>query len=330
MNRSELFKYYPESWYPICLSKELKKGNSREFHAFGGKIILFRNLKGEVGIIKRYCPHMGTDLLRAPIGNHGPKCPFHFREFDPNGRCVYVEKSDTIPSNAHTKALTTKEDMGIVFVFFGDKPTFDFPYFSRVKDQDDKAYSKPAVFDLNTPYQALLFNGFDTHHLDCIHNRTIGRAPAFTNPNRHLLTADYSMKVLPNRLYDKLVRLINTKENEVFLECYGGNFLVITLKDTKDNILISSVPIDDKRSRIFLTSTSTPERTFLKRIGQKFRQKLTTYLGVEFLKPDIDIIENMKPEYRGLYSEQDIGVIEFWKYWDKLPRNPEFQEKFVI
>ena len=106
--------------------------------------------------------------------------------------------------------------------------------------------------------------------------------------------------------------------------------MVITLKDTKDNILISSVPIDDKHSRIFLTSTSTPERTFLKRIGQKFRQKLTTYLGVEFLKPDIDIIENMKPEYRGLYAEQDIGVIEFWKYWDKLPRNPEFQEKFVI
>ena len=222
-------------------------------------------------------------------------------------------------------SLPVEEAFGLIFVFLGDKVEFDFPKLPRVENKEEMIFSSPASYYLNTPYYSLLFNGFDTHHLNCIHNREVSGEVKIDSPQDFLLTADYSMKVAPNRLYDKFVRLINTKENVVHLDCWGGNLLYITLKNTKDNIVITSLPISRNRSRIFLTSV-TKKGQF--NIFRKFRLALSTWLGVEFLKPDINIIENMRPENRALYNKQDQSVIKFWQFWDNLPRNLEFQEKF--
>lgn len=329
MNREELFEYFPESWYPLCLSSEVGKSEVRTIKAFSSEIVCYRNEDGKAAVIKQYCPHMGTNLSNAKVTKEGLQCPFHLRTFDTHGKCLGMYQHDKVPANAHTQSLSVVEKFGIIFAYFGAEPKFEFPKFSRLENQEEYRSSYVANYNLNTPYQSLLFNGFDTHHLGCIHSRVVSDNPLFKVENDYLLSAEYSMKVLPNTFYDKLVGLINTKENHVRLECWGGNFLIITLKDTKDNILITSFPISRNRSRIFLTSMSTPAKGF-KSLFQRFRLKISTILGVEFLKPDIRIINDMKPEIRGLYNELDPGVVSFWQYWDKLPRNPDFQKSFLF
>ncbi len=325
MDKKDLYKYFPQSWYPICLSSEIKKNEIKEIEAFSTKLIIFRNQKNEIGVIKKYCPHMGTNLKNSKMGSDGPICPFHLREFDKNGKCLRMYGHDKIPNNAHTKSLEVIEKFKIIFVFWGDKIGFEFPKFSRLDDQEKYVCSKPANYKLNTPYHSLLFNGFDTHHLGCIHSRVVSEDPIFKTPERNLMTADYAMEALPNRFYDLIVSKLNTSKNIVNLKCWGGNFLIIQLENTKDNILITSMPINNKESKIFLTSITNPIGNSLFRL---IRLKFTTFLGVEFLRPDIDIIEGMRPEIKSLYGELDKGVIEFWKYWENLPRDKEFQNSF--
>jgi nitrite reductase/ring-hydroxylating ferredoxin subunit len=315
------FNYFPDSWYPVLLSQELKKLAHIEVKVFNTEIILFRAEDHSIGALKPICSHMGTRFRAGKVCKNFLQCPLHLREFDKQGQCQKILGTEEIPTNAHLFHLKTHEYAGIIFVFLGEKP-FKFPEFNKVKSE--VSYSKPAHYFLNTPYQALIFNGFDTHHLGCIHSREILNEPIF-NIAKNVMTAEYSMGVLVNSFYDKFVKLMSSHKNDIFLECFGGNFLIITNKSTKDNILITSVPITYTKSRIFLTALSEKENGFLNSNLQKLRLAITTYLGVRFLKPDIKIIEEMRPDIRNFNGQQDKGAALFWNYWDQLERSTDFQ-----
>ena len=311
---------YPESWYPLCHSKDLKKGKLLLLEVFDGELILFRGKEGRPGIVSRHCPHMGTDLSNGKIVDGKLRCPFHYRTYCIQGKCSSIPGSKRKNLGPHLKTFPLKECFGIVFLYFGSRPKFDFPTFSRVKEK--AVFSKALTKELNTPYSSLLFNGFDTHHLTCIHNREILSPVIMESRSLFHLGADYSMKVLVERFYDIAVKIFGFKVVDVHLDCWGGNFLIITNKKSRDNILITSVPINAKRSQFFLTTVSEDcGKGLFNSIFQKLRLKLTSFLGMAFLKPDEVIVEEMRPELRTLDPHMDSTVIKFWEYWNSLPKN---------
>lgn len=317
------YKFFPKSWYPILLSSELSVGEVKEIEAFQSSFIIYRSEDKIAKAVFSHCPHMGTKFLAGKVKENNLQCPLHLREFNNLGHCVLIPGAKEIPKNAHVNSFPVHEEAGIIFIFLGSAPSFPFPQFSRVKEKI--IFSKPASYFLNTPYQALIFNGFDTHHLGCIHHREILTEPIFSY-NDYLLTAQYTMGVLAQTVYDWFVKILNSDRNEIYLECYGGNFLIITNKNTKDNILITSVPITYTKSRIFLTTVTENSSTNLfLLLPLMLRLKITTMLGVSFLRPDIKIIENMRPDLRNFLSTQDKGAAVFWDFWDKLPRDEIFQ-----
>lgn len=322
MNEQDFkFNYFPESWYPVLLSTELKVDEIKTLKAFAGELILFRGEDSRVGAMLPVCPHMGTHMKSGKISGNHLICPLHHRRYGYDGKCKKVPGSNEIPENAHSISLPVHEEVGIVFVFLGREASFPFPEFRRAGSQ--KAYSRPASYDLNTPYQSVLFNGFDTHHLECIHSRRILTEPVFKH-DKFILTAEYSMGVVVNSFYDWLVKILSTEKNDVHLECYGGNVLIITNDKTKDNILITSYPVNYKQSRIFLTSVTEKKSDFS--FGQWLRLKITTWMGVRFLRPDILIIDDMRPHVRNFFPHQDKGATVFWNYWDQLPRDADLQD----
>jgi phenylpropionate dioxygenase-like ring-hydroxylating dioxygenase large terminal subunit len=58
---------YPQSWYPLCLSKQLKNGAIKVVQIFDQTLLAFRGESGEVAVISRHCPHMGTDLANGKV-----------------------------------------------------------------------------------------------------------------------------------------------------------------------------------------------------------------------------------------------------------------------
>lgn len=315
------FKYFPASWYPILKSNELADGELKCVSAFAGELVFFRDSERQANCVFSICPHMGTHFKGGKVNNGKLICPLHLREYGASGKCVHVPGLKDVPQNSHPSSLPVHEELGIIFVFLGSEIGFEFPTFSRAPKQ--KIFSNSKSYFLNTPYQALLFNGFDTHHLDCIHNRKIVVEPIFKKDGMKL-TAEYSMGVIVKTFYDWLVKTLSSEQNDVYLECFGGNFLIITNKKTEDNILISSYPVDYQMSRIFLTSVT--EKKNSSQMGAKLRLAITTWMGVEFLKPDIKIIEKMNPKIRNFHSSQDKGAAIFWDYWDQLPRDSKIQD----
>lgn len=325
MNLNEdKFKYFPSSWYPILLSNEIAINEHKEIEVFNTTLTVFRNESNEVGIIKPFCSHMGTRFRSGKVCGKHLVCPLHLREYSPDGQCKKIPGSENIPHNAHQLAFKVKEFAGIIFAFLGNEVAFEFPAFNKV--QKNASFSKAAHYELQTPYQALIFNGFDTHHLGCIHSREILTEPVFKSQG-HLMTAEYSMGVIINNWYDRLVKLLSKTRNDIYLECFGGNFLVISNKSIKDNILITSVPITYNKSRIFLLAIGEKETGVIKPLLQSVRQWITTFLGVSFLKPDIRIIEDMRPDMRNFLGVQDKGAALFWDYWDRLERQKDFQDQ---
>ena len=322
-------EYYPEAWYPVCLSKEIRRGQVRRLEAFDSQIVIFRTESGQVGVVSRYCPHMGTDLTRAAVVDEQLRCPFHHRAFDSSGRLKEVPGASRMPRNCDLGTMPVTERFGLVFIFLGEKPSFDFPPFSRVTGE--AAYSACETKTMRTPYHALLFNGFDTHHLGCIHNREVREPPVLFNNNVYHYGAEFTMHVAVEKFYDVLIKWSGADVSPVRLDCWGGNFVVITNERTKDNVMIASYPMNRNLSRVFLVAVTEQESgSWLRRMLQRVRLRLTAYLGMAFLKPDEDIIEDMRPDIKKLSAELDQGVIQFWRYWEKLPRDRSIHHRVLV
>lgn len=319
-------EYYPESWYPVCLSQELKRGEVREIPIFNTKLTLFRTQKGQAGLIKTHCSHMGTKLCNGKVDSDGIICPLHHRKFNTKGECISVLGTDHIPNNAKHLALPIKEDFGIVFAYLGTKVNIEFP--SMPKAQTEPIFCKAKVHTLDIPYESLIFNGFDTHHLGCIHFRELTGQPVVTNHSEVQISTEYGMRVLNGGFYDWLVKTFNADVVHNLLDCFGGNLLVISCEETKDNVLMATTPIDKKRSQIYLTSiTEGQGLSSVKQFFTRLRLSVTTRFAEKFLEPDLYILPGLDPNLKNFYPEQDQGAMDYWKYFMKLPRDTSFQKR---
>ena len=76
-------------WQPAALVDELPRGRPAvAVNLMGEKLVLFRDDKGNYGLIDRQCPHRGADLCFGRLENGGIRCPFHGWLFDVNGACL--------------------------------------------------------------------------------------------------------------------------------------------------------------------------------------------------------------------------------------------------
>jgi cholesterol 7-dehydrogenase len=54
---------YPNGWYRLCDSHELKPGEVRDIAILGHDFAVFRGeLSGRVGVVDAYCPHLGAHM----------------------------------------------------------------------------------------------------------------------------------------------------------------------------------------------------------------------------------------------------------------------------
>ena len=252
----------------------------------------------------------------------------HLRKFNREGKCTEVPGTSKKVTNSDVMSFKVHEEVGIIFAYLGSKPKFDFPEIPRAKGK--KIFSGAIVYTLKCPCESLIFNGFDTHHLGCIHNRQLVDKPLVTKHSNYRITTEYGMSVIPGKIYDWLVKLLNATTFNNHLDCYGGNILVITCKETKDNVLMVTAPIDHKTSKIYLISIANGENVNpLKIPFIKLRLAITTKMAESFLKPDINIIAHTRTDLKNFFPDQDQGAIDFWQYFLELNRDIEFQDELA-
>jgi hypothetical protein len=69
---------YPNGWYYICRSTDLKRGDTMAVTAFGRELAAFRGENGIAGVLNAFCPHLGTHLGHGgKVEGNNLVCPYH-------------------------------------------------------------------------------------------------------------------------------------------------------------------------------------------------------------------------------------------------------------
>ncbi len=122
---------FSETWFPICLSREIPAGKILGVDFLDGRVVAYRGANGEARVMSAYCAHVGADLSVGDIQGDTIRCAFHHWQYDGNGVCIATKVGDPPPKAACLFKFPTCEKYGIVFAYNGEHPRFevpDFPY----------------------------------------------------------------------------------------------------------------------------------------------------------------------------------------------------------
>ncbi|HKT16244.1 MAG TPA: Rieske 2Fe-2S domain-containing protein [Allosphingosinicella sp.] len=180
----ELLRRY---WQPIALSSEATT-IPMQIRRFGEDLVLFRNQKGEAGLLAARCIHRGTTLFYGKVEEDGIRCCYHGWKFSPQGEVLDQPCEPDGGRNRHKLRqpwYPVVEQYGAVWTYMGppDRQPL-FPIFSCFEDlaEDETVMASgssqtadvvgPAVMPHNW-YQGF-DNATDHYHLPILHSRISG------------------------------------------------------------------------------------------------------------------------------------------------------------
>ncbi|MGT0191442.1 Rieske 2Fe-2S domain-containing protein [Burkholderia pyrrocinia] len=162
---------YPNGWFAVCLSDELKPGAVLTVPFAGQELLVYRTRSGRACIAEPYCPHLGAHLGHGGrIDGEDIVCPFHGLAFAPDGHCVRTGNGQK-PPFATLSHQHTCEVNGAVFTWrdsSGQPPNFALPEFGF------EGFSRPHSSSAEpTGYvQDMVENTADVAHFPVLHGFT--------------------------------------------------------------------------------------------------------------------------------------------------------------
>ena len=134
-------EYLRRFWQPVCLSSELGEFPVA-ITVMGERLVVFRDLSGNVGLVHRDCSHRGTSLEFGLIVENGIRCAYHGWHYAPDGSILEAPGElypGTIAKRMCHPAYPVHEVHGLVFAYMGppaDKPPFPNYDFLEFEDED--------------------------------------------------------------------------------------------------------------------------------------------------------------------------------------------------
>jgi phenylpropionate dioxygenase-like ring-hydroxylating dioxygenase large terminal subunit len=160
-----------QCWYPIALSRDVPKGKVIGSDLADGRVVIFRGEDGAVRVMSAFCRHMGADLsVGGDVVGNDVRCPYHHWAYGDGGKCTSIASGDAIPKGANLASLPTAEQLGLIWVFLGETPLYDFPTLDEYNEQD-YAYR---AFEIDLDYKLRVEPWvFTTNVFDVVHNRVV-------------------------------------------------------------------------------------------------------------------------------------------------------------
>jgi 3-ketosteroid 9alpha-monooxygenase subunit A len=108
---------YARGWHCLGLADTFRDGLPHAVEAFGTKLVVFADSRGELKVLDAYCRHMGGDLSQGTVKGDAVACPFHDWRWGGNGRCVGIPYAKRVPPRARTRSWITLEENKQLFVW---------------------------------------------------------------------------------------------------------------------------------------------------------------------------------------------------------------------
>ncbi|MEE3849665.1 Rieske 2Fe-2S domain-containing protein [Gordonia sp. LSe1-13] len=108
---------FARGWHCLGPAKEFADGKPHAVEAFGTRLVVFADSKGDLKILDGYCRHLGGNLADGTVKGDTIACPFHGWEWGGNGRCKNIPYGRRVPPLAKTRSWTTTQLHGLLFVW---------------------------------------------------------------------------------------------------------------------------------------------------------------------------------------------------------------------
>jgi phenylpropionate dioxygenase-like ring-hydroxylating dioxygenase large terminal subunit len=262
-------------WQPAALVDEFEGDRPiRPVRLLGEDYVLFRDEKGEYGLLDRHCAHRGADLCYGRLEDGGLRCPFHGWLFDTSGACLEqpAEPADSLfYTRVRQPAHRCTVRSGIVFAYLGEGEPPPFPAFDCFTAPDAYTFAFKGLIDSNwmqafevaadPAHTSFLHRFFDDGDPDTGYGKpfrgsTMGAEMPitkimrdFTRPDIQVETTDYGLRIATLRRISEdnvHLRITNLAFPHVF---------VIPLSKTM-TITQWHVPIDDTHNYWYAIFTS--------------------------------------------------------------------------
>ncbi len=123
----ELMRRY---WQPVCAVDDLDGSlfRTKEVKVLGEELVVYRDLRGGLGIVDKYCAHRRASLAYGVVENDGIRCQYHGWKYDEAGRCIEQPFEDTLHPEASfrakcsIRAYRAEELGGLIFAYMGPEP----------------------------------------------------------------------------------------------------------------------------------------------------------------------------------------------------------------
>ncbi|WP_371229485.1 Rieske 2Fe-2S domain-containing protein [Roseovarius sp. 2305UL8-3] len=251
-------EYLRRYWQPVCLTRDL--GDLPKLvWILGEELVLFRDKRGEYGLVHKHCPHRLASLEYGIIQECGITCPYHGWSFDVDGTILSTPgeppESKLKERLAHG-AYPVIEFNGIIFAYLGppeEKP--EFPFYDSFEHEDCEMH--PYMVPIGCNWMQAWDNVVDQMHVVFLHSGmgTIQFNEAFAQ-----------FPVLEFHEIDNGIVVTNTKRvgdriwvrtHDVVLPNFNQAGAITTMDASETKLFGRNalsrwvVALDDKRSAVF-------------------------------------------------------------------------------
>jgi 5,5'-dehydrodivanillate O-demethylase len=160
-------------WHPVAASAELVDSPVKAVRILGESLVLYRDGRGELGLLAEACAHRGASLTSGNTERHGLRCSVHRWLYASDGRCL--EQPMEEPNNreqlgeARTTAYAVEELGGLVFAYMGPEPRPLLPRYNVLVWQDAVREIQGSLVPCN--WLQVMENLLDPMHVEQLHGR---------------------------------------------------------------------------------------------------------------------------------------------------------------
>ncbi len=183
-------------WQPIATLPDLEREDVLPVRILGENLVLYRTMRGEMGLIQERCPHRSASLAFGIPDEEGIRCPYHGWYFNAEGKCLEQPYEDTenpagrFKDKIHIDSYPVQALGGLVWAYMGPPETQ--PLLSRFDTIADESLNRSiGVTHLPCNFLQCMENSMDPVHFEWLHANLInyvakraGREP-YMFPARH-------------------------------------------------------------------------------------------------------------------------------------------------
>jgi nitrite reductase/ring-hydroxylating ferredoxin subunit len=172
--RTPAGEYLRRFWQPVAMTSELSDV-PLAVRLLGEDLVLFRTLRGELGLVERHCCHRGSSLEYGICTEEGISCCYHGWLYATDGRILETpnDPDSRVAGKYFLGAYPVHEFRGLIFTYMGppdEKP--EFPHFDSYDEPDNEMV--PCSISYACNWLQCLENTMDPVHSVFLHTRMSG------------------------------------------------------------------------------------------------------------------------------------------------------------